>query len=407
MGNVESSGIKPPSLPPLDQLLPAEPLLLMGAGPVPVEAEVARAGGMVINHLGPTMDRLVEHIKQLAGYAFQTADKHILGVGGPASAAMEMAMGNLLWPGRRALVLQNGWFSGRFAEMATGVGAEVEVLAVPEGQAVRAERVAERLKSQHYDVVTMVQGETSSGVCTTELPAIARLCREHGALAVVDAVCTLSTMPLEKDAWGVDVVLTGSQKGLSALPGVALIAFSDEAWEQVQQHPGPKPHWCLDALRAENFWQQHQYHYTAPVSGLLALHEALRLVCEETLERRFARHRHSSLALQAGIEKMGLVLAAPRRIRLNSVVAIQVPAGVDSARVRADMSNRFHVEISGAFGLDIVRIGQMGEQCRAPHLFRVLHALGGALAHEGASVDTSAGMAALEYYLSGYADDLF
>ena len=407
MGNAESHGIKAPELPPLDQLLPAEPLLLMGAGPVPVAVEVARAGGMVINHLGPTMDRLVEHIKQLAGYAFQTTDKHILGIGGPASAAMEMAIGNLLWPGRRVLVLQNGWFSGRFAEMATGVGAEVEVLAVPEGQAVGAERVAERLKSQYYDVVTMVQGETSSGVCTTELPAIARLCREHGALAVVDAVCTLSTMPLEKDAWGVDVVITGSQKGLSSLPGVALIAFSDAAWEQVQQHPGPRPHWCLDALRAENFWQQHQYHYTAPVSGLLALHEALRLVCEETLERRFARHRHSSLALQAGIEKMGLVLAAPRRIRLNSVVAIQVPAGVDSARVRADMSNRFHVEISGAFGLDIVRIGQMGEQCRAPHLFRVLHALGGALAHEGASVDTSAGMAALEYYLAGYADDLF
>ncbi|MDE2812587.1 MAG: alanine--glyoxylate aminotransferase family protein, partial [Gemmatimonadota bacterium] len=118
MGNVESRGIEPPSLPPLDQLLPAEPLLLMGAGPVPVATEIARAGGMVINHLGPTMDRLVEHIKQLAGYAFQTADKHILGVGGPASAAMEMAMGNLLWPGRRALVLQNGWFSGRFAEMA-------------------------------------------------------------------------------------------------------------------------------------------------------------------------------------------------------------------------------------------------------------------------------------------------
>ena len=407
MGNVESQGIEPPELPPLDQLLPAEPLLLMGAGPVPVAAEIARAGGMVINHLGPTMDRLVEHIKQLAGYAFQTADKHILGVGGPASAAMEMAMGNLLWPGRRALVLQNGWFSGRFAEMAAGVGAEVEVLSVPEGQAVCAERVEEYLKSQRYDVVTMVQGETSSGVCTTELPAIARLCREHGALAVVDAVCTLSTMPLEKDAWGVDVVLTGSQKGLSSLPGVALIAFSDAAWEQVQQHPGPRPHWCLDSLRAENFWQQHQYHYTAPVSGLLALHEALRLVCEETLERRFARHRHSSLALQAGIEKMGLVLNAPRRIRLNSVVAIQVPAGIDSARVRADMSNRFHVEISGAFGLDIVRIGQMGEQCRAPHLFRVLHALGGALAQEGASVDTSAGMAALEYYLSGYADDLF
>ena len=393
-------------IPSVIQLLPAEPLLLMGAGPVPVPTEVARAGGLVINHLGRTTDMVGRHIKELSGYAFQTADKHIFGIGGPASAAMEMAMGNLLWPGRRVLVLQNGWFSGRFAEMAEGVGAEVDVLAVPEGQTICAERVAERLNERVYDVVTMVQGETSSGVCTVELPEIARLCKEHGALAVVDAVCTLSTMPLNKDEWGIDVVLTGSQKGLSSLPGVSLIAFSDAAWAQVEKHPGPKPHWCLDVLRARKFWEDHDYHYTAPVSGLLALHEALRLICEETLERRFARHEHSSLALQAGIEQMGLKLAAPKEIRLNSVVAIEVPAGVDSAQARAYMSNRFKIEISGAFGLDIVRIGQMGEQCRASNLFRVLHALGAAFAKEGASVDPSAGMAGLESYLSHYVDDV-
>jgi aspartate aminotransferase-like enzyme len=398
--------ISRPQIPSVNQILPAEPLLLMGAGPVPVPAEVARAGGIVINHLGRTTDMVVRHIKELSGYAFQTADRHIFGISGPASAAMEMAMGNLLWPGRRVLVLQNGWFSGRFAEMAEGVGAEVDILQVPEGQTVCAERVAERLEGQHYDVVTMVQGETSSGICTVDLPDIARLCKEHGALAVVDAVCTLSTMPLPKDEWGIDVVFTGSQKGLSSLPGVALISFSDVSWEQVEQHPGPKPHWCLDVLRARKFWEEREYHYTAPVSGLLAMHEALRLICEETLERRFARHERSSLALQAGLEHMGLQLAAPRDIRLNSVVAIEVPAGVDNTRARNYMSNRFKVEISGAFGLDIVRIGQMGEQCRAPNLFRVLHALGVALAKEGASVDPSAGMAALEGHLAGYDDDL-
>jgi alanine-glyoxylate transaminase/serine-glyoxylate transaminase/serine-pyruvate transaminase len=149
----------------------------------------------------------------------------------------------------------------------------------------------------------------------------------------------------------------------------------------------------LDVLRAKIFWAEHSYHYTAPVSGLLALHEALRLICDETLERCFARHEHCSLALQHGIECMGLKLMAPSSIRLSSVVAIEVPDGVDSERARNYMSSRFKVEISGYFGLNIVRIGQMGEQCRAPNLFRVLYALGVAFAREGACVHTSAGMA--------------
>lgn len=395
-----------PQLPPLTEVLPAEPLLLMGAGPVPVPAEVARAGSLVINHLGESMTMVVRHIKELARYAFQTVDEHILGVSGPASAAMEMAVGNLLWPGRKALVLSNGIFSSRFAEMAEGVGAEVRVLAVPQGEPITAAQVERELAKGRFDVVTMVQGETSCGVWTAELPEIARLVKAHGALSVVDAVCTLTTMPLKKDQWGIDVVFTGAQKGLSSLPGVALIAFSEAAWKAIESRSRPKPHWCLDALRAENFWGRHTYHYTAPVSGLLALHEALRLICDETLERRFRRHLHSSLALQAGIEGMGLRLATPKEYRLNSVVAIAVPEGVDEARARRYMSSSFKVEIAGAFGLPIVRIGQMGEQCRAPHLFRVLHALGVAFAREGAKLDLSAGMAALESHLTQHAEDV-
>ena len=393
-----------PQLPSLTQVLPAEPLLLMGAGPVPVPAEVARAGSMVINHLGQSMDMVVRHVKEMGRYAFQTNDEHIFGVSGPASAAMEMAVGNLLWPGRRALVLKTGWFSGRFAEMAAGVGAEVEILDVPEGQPLPAAMVRERLEHKRFDVVTLVQGETSCGVWTTDLPEIVGLISEHGALAIVDAVCTLSTMPLKKDEWGIDVVFTGSQKGLSSLPGVALIAFSDRAWELTGQRDALRPHWCLDVRRAQEFWGNRKYHYTAPVPGLLALHEALRLICEETLELRFERHLQSSLALQAGIEAMGLRLSTPEDYRLNSVVAIDLPEGVDGDRARSYMSGMFKVEISGSFGLDLVRIGQMGEQCRAPNLFRVLHALGVAFAKEGAGVDQSAGMAALEDHLAAHAE---
>lgn len=395
-----------PQLPRITEVLPAEPLLLMGAGPVPVPAEVARAGSLVINHLGESMNMVVCHIKEMARYAFQTTDQHIFGVSGPASAAMEMAVGNLLWPGRSVLVLQNGWFSARFAQMATGVGADVTLLAVPEGQPVTAALVRAKLAERSFDVVTMVQGETSCGVWTAELEEIVALVRAHGALAVVDAVCTLSTMPLKKDRWGIDVVFTGSQKGLSSLPGVSLIAFSERAWEVARARTGPKPHWCLDVIRADRFWGEHHYHYTAPVPGLLALHEALRLICEETLERRFERHRQSSLALQAGIVAMGLKLATPPAYRLNSVVAIAVPAGVDDARARSYMSSMFKVEIAGAFGLDIVRIGQMGEQCRSPNLFRVLHALGVAFSKEGAQLDLSAGMGAMEAHLARYAEDV-
>lgn len=398
--------IERPTPPPLAAVLPAEPLLLMTAGPVPVPAEVARAGSMVIDHVGETMGMVLRHIRDMSRYLFQTADEKIYGVSGPASAAMEMAIGNLLWPGRKVLVCRSGLFSGRFAEMAMGVGADVTIVEAAAGKPVRADLVAEAMKTKSFDVVTLVQGETSSGVLTRDLQEIVRLAREHGALSIVDTVCTLSTMPLKKDEWGIDVVVTGSQKGLSSLPGVSLITFSDRAWEVVAARPDPRPHWCLDVLRAERFWGGGSYHYTAPVPALLALHEALRLIIEETLERRFQRHLHSSLSLQAGVEAMGLELFQPPEDRLNSVLAIKVPEGIDDQRARKYMEMRFKVLIAGAFGFDIVRIGQMGEQCRAPNLFRTLHALGAAFAHQGLAIDPSAGMAAMEEHLAAHATDV-
>ena len=165
--------------------------------------------------------------------------------------------------------------------MAEAVGAECHYLE-PEGlQPVTADMVAEILQQEQFDVVTIVQGETSCGIHNKELPQIAQLVKAHGALIIVDAVCTLTTMPLAMDAWNLDVVVTGGQKGLSSIPGVSLIAFSKDAWRQIEARQTRCPHWCLDARRAIKFWQFQQYHYTAPVPGILALHEALRLICEE------------------------------------------------------------------------------------------------------------------------------
>lgn len=399
------SAVEPPLTTHVSAILPTEPLLLMGAGPVPIPQAVAQANGMIINHLGPTMDRVIRNVKEMAAYAFQTRSRKIIGLAGPGSAAMEMAVANTCWPGRRVLCLKSGMFSGRLGEMAEGVAADVTYLESEVGRPVTAEQVRAALSKARYDVVTMAHGETSCGVRLVDLPDVCRLAKEHGALTVVDAVVTVAAMPVPMDEWGIDVSLTGGQKALSTIPGVSLCAFSEDAWRAVERHPGPRPHWCYDALRAHRFWGEQQYHYTAPVPGVLALHEALRLVVEETLERRFHRHEVSSRAMQAGLMAMGLTLFAQEDVRLNSVLAINVPDGVNSARMRAHLSNAFRVEISGAFGLNVVRVGQMGEQCRSHNLFKTLYALGRSFCSEGAKLDVATGMAALELGLTGDQDD--
>jgi alanine-glyoxylate transaminase/serine-glyoxylate transaminase/serine-pyruvate transaminase len=388
--------VQPPDCTSLSLLLPAEPLLLMGAGPVPIPHAVGQANGVVINHLGPTMDRVIDGVKRMAAYAFQTRSDKVIGVAGPASAAMEMALANLAWPGRRVLSLVSGTFSNRLSEMAVGVGADVIRVESELATPITAALVEEALKAGPFDVVTIVQGETSCGVLNVELPAIASLVKDHGALLIVDAVCTLTTMPLRMDEWGIDVVVTGGQKGLSSIPGVSLIAFSEAAWDAVRARPRPMPHWCLDAVRAWNFWGHHNYHYTAPVPGILALYQALRLISIEGLADRFARHQLCSSALQAGLQAMGLELFVPAEYRLPSVVAIRAPEGIDSGVVRQHMATHHGVEIAGAFGLDIIRIGQMGEQCRSHRLFHVLSALGESYRKHGLGLDVAGGMGALE-----------
>jgi aspartate aminotransferase-like enzyme len=381
---------------PLSSILPEEPLLMMGAGPVPIPDAVAKANGVVINHLGSTMATVIGQVKAMARYVFQTESKWVMGVAGPGSAAMEMAVTNLAWKGTRVLCICNGFFSERMAEMARRVGADVEMLHIEDGRAAETAQVGEAIERFRPEIVTIVHGETSNTVWNRNLDGITALARAAGALVIVDAVCTLSTMPLPMDEWGIDAVITGGQKGLSSIPGVSLLAFSERAWQRIRTRPTPPVHWCLDASLAENFWHNASYHYTAPVSGVLALHEALRLVCAETLERRFARHLKCSRALQAGIEALSLELYVAPESRLNSVVGIRLPEGVAGAAVTAHISRHHHVEIAGSFGAPIVRIGQMGEQCREHHLFRTVHALGRTMLDLGVAVDLPGGVAALE-----------
>lgn len=393
----------PDNIVPLDNILPDEPLLMMGAGPVPIPARVAQANSIVINHLGETLSRVIEQVKSMSHYVFQTDSEHILGVAGPGSAAMEMAIVNLVSPGDRVLSICNGFFSSRLAEMAERNEAIVTRHQVPDREFAMASEIEPLFDKHKPRVLTIVQGETSNTTFNRELPQICEIAAQHNCLVIVDAVCTLSTMPLDMDSWGIDAVITGGQKGLSSIPGVSLVAFSNQAWEVISAPNRKLRHWCLDATLADRFWYKKSYHYTAPVSGILAIHEALRLICNETLPLRFERHFRHSAALQNSVEAMGLELYVPPEARLNSVVGIVVPETIESKDVLKHMSIRYRVEISGSFGPRIVRIGQMGEQSRAHNLFRTVHALGTSMKAFGARVDVPAGVAALEKTLEDFA----
>ncbi len=386
----------PLNITPLDTLLPEEPLLMMGAGPVPIPERVAAANSIVINHLGETMSQVIEQVKAMSRYVFQTESRHILGVAGPGSAAMEMAVVNIVEPGAKVLSICNGFFSSRLAEMAERVTGEVIRLEIENCQTASVVLVEKYLIEHKPRVLTIVQGETSNTTYNRYLPKISSLAHKHDCVVIVDAVCTLSTMQLDMDGWGVDAVITGGQKGLSSIPGVSLVAFSDLAWSLIESRTDKLHHWCLDAMLAHQFWYKKAYHYTAPVSGILAMHEALRLICLETLDKRFDRHLRCSIALQTGVETLGLSLFVEPEARLNSVVGINVPENIKAADLIAHMSREYRVEISVSFGLNIIRIGQMGEQSREHHLFRTLHALGSSLKTLGANVDLPGGMAALE-----------
>lgn len=383
------------------EILPREPLLLMGAGPVPIAEPVSRANGVIINHLGDTMSRVITGVQKMSQYVFQTKSDKIIGVAGPSSAAMEMTITNLLWPGRKVLVLKNGTFSARFGEMAEAVGADVDYIE-PKTQPgyIEARAVKNALKNKQYDVLTITHGETSCGVLNPEIEEISFLAKERGVLIIVDAVVTLGAMPVFMEKWGLDAVIAGGQKALGSIPGISLVAFSESAWGVIENRKNTIPHWCLDARKAWEFWGFHNYHYTAPVPGVLALHEALNLIEEETLAVRFARHSMSSKALQEAIKAMGLDLYAPEDMRLNSVVAIESPDSASNAKIRNYMSETFGVEISGAFGLDIMRIGQMGEQCRAHNLFKTLYALGISCRYYGVDVNIAKAMSVLEENLA-------
>ena len=354
--------------------------VLLGPGPSQVPPRVMRAlATPVVGHLDPTFLQVMDELQALLRYTFQTENPLTLVVPGTGTAAMETAVANMVEPGDPVLVCANGYFGLRIAEMARRYGGAVEVITRPWGEVFDPADVQAALDRRPARVVAIVHGETSSGA-EQPIDAIAEVVHAQDGVLIVDTVASLGGVPFGVDAAGVDVCYTGSQKCLGCPPGLGPITLGPRAVARLEARRAPVANWYLDLSLLRQYWDARRvYHHTAPVSMLYALHEALRLVAEEGLEARWARHRQCAEQLWAGLETLDIGLHVAPALRLPSLTTVRVPSGVDEAAVRQTLLGRYNIEIAGGLGElkgQVWRVGLMGYSAREENVLLLLAALG-------------------------------
>jgi alanine-glyoxylate transaminase/serine-glyoxylate transaminase/serine-pyruvate transaminase len=374
--------------------------ILLGPGPSNMDFRVYRAlMTPVLGHLDYKFLEIMDEVQTMLRHVFVTTNKLTIPVSGTGSAGMEAAMVNFIEEGDEVIVCVAGHFGARMAEMAERARARLIRIEAPPGSPVELERVRDATRGKKIKMIAMVHGETSTGVAQ-DIAAMCALADECGALLAVDAVATLGGMPLKTDALGADVVYTGSQKCLSAPPGLAPITVSPRGQEVLRARRSKVQSWYLDLTMVEKYWgKDRTYHHTAPISMVYALHEALRIVEEEGLEARWERHQRNQQALVAGLEAMGLELLVPLRDRMWTVSAVKVPAGVEEARLRRRLLDEYNIEIAGGLGElkgKIWRIGLMGTSCTPNNVLLLLSVLEKVLQDENVRIPAGAGVAAAE-----------
>jgi alanine-glyoxylate transaminase/serine-glyoxylate transaminase/serine-pyruvate transaminase len=340
----------------------------------------------------------MDEVQELLRYTFRTDNEVTFPVSGTGTAAMEAAFANLVEPGDAVLVPDNGYFGQRMGKIAERAGGEVATVHAPWGQPLDPNAVADAMAEHDPDVFGFVHGETSTGVKQTAIPELTDIAHDHDALVIADTVASLGGVEFRTDEWDVDVVYTGSQKCLSAPPGASPITLNEAAMEKVHSREAPPRSWYLDLSLVASYWNEDRdYHHTGPMSNVYALREALRLVAEEGIEERWARHRRVAGALVSGLEAMGLELLPEEDFWLPSLNAVRVPEGVDDGAVTEHLLSEYDIEIVGGLGDlagEIFRIGAMGYSARAETVAYLLSALGETLDASGADVDREAGLAA-------------
>ncbi|EED36158.1 aminotransferase class V [Luminiphilus syltensis NOR5-1B] len=382
------------------------PRTLMGPGPSDVSPRVLGAlSRPTIGHLDPQFIALMDDVKGLLQYAFQTENALTIPISAPGSAGMESAFVNLLSPGDTVIVCQNGVFGGRMRENVERCGATAVMVEDAWGAPVDPEKVREAFrKNPQASVLAFVYAETSTGA-RSDAGTLCAIAKEFGALSIVDAVTALAGIDLQVDAWGADVVYSGTQKCLSCVPGISPITFSPAAVERIQNRPGKVQSWFLDMQLVMGYWggdSKRAYHHTAPVNAMYALHESLLIVKEEGLEQSFARHHRNHTALVAGLEALGLSMAVAADYRLPQLNAVNIPDGIDDGAIRGALLNDHNLEIGaglGALAGKTWRIGLMGHASNPGNIKRCLTALGSALRRSGYACDTEAALTAAEIAL--------
>ncbi len=356
------------------------PRFLMGPGPSDVNPRVLRAMSTpMIGHLDPQFIQIMDEVMELTRQLFQTKNQVTSVISATGSAGMETCFVNLLDPGDIAMVCVSGVFGNRMCDIVERCGAKLVRVDAKWGEPVDPDQVKKALENCSPKVVAIVHAETSTGVLQP-LEQISRMVHDAGALFVVDTVTSLGGTQVKVDEWGIDAVYSGTQKCISAPPGLSPVSFNSKSLEIMDSRKTKVQSWYLDLSMIRKYWTgaKRAYHHTGPVSMVYAIHEALRIVHEEGLETRFERHRQNYEKLRNGLEAIGFEYLVAPEFRLPMLNAVKIPAGFDDVVVRSRLLNEYNVEIGaglGEFAGKVWRIGLMGESCTLNHINILISAL--------------------------------
>ena len=356
--------------------------LLMGPGPSDVHTRILNAmARQTIGHLDPAFIDMMDETKQMLQYAFITENELTMPISAPGSAGMEACFANLVEPGDKVIVCINGVFGTRMKENVTRVGGEAVIINDEWGMPVDSQKVEQALiDNPDAKIVAFVHAETSTGAIS-DAKSICKLAQQHSCLTIVDAVTSLAGSELRVDDWGIDAIYSGSQKCLSAMPGLSPVSFSDKAINKFTHRKTPVTSWFLDLNLVMGYWgkgAKRAYHHTAPVITLYGLHESLVMLTEEGLENSWSRHKENHLLLKAGLSELGISYLVDESSRLPQLNSVFIPEGSDDAQVRSSLINDFNIEIGAGLGDlagKIWRIGLMGHTSRKENVELCLKAL--------------------------------
>lgn len=387
----------------IGELLPPNRLMLT-PGPSSVDPRVYRAmAATIVGHLDPWFHNMMGEVQVLLRRVFQTENRVTFPISASGSGGIEAAMVNPLEPGDEAIICVNGSFSERMAIIAERTSARITRVEAPYGRAVDPDDVRRAAKGKKIKMLGVTHGESSTGVASN-LAAFRQVADELDALLVVDMVSTLAGMPIDVDKLRLDIAFSGSQKALSAPPGLSPITVSAKMEEVLKARKTPVQSWYFDLTHAMIYWgKERTYHHTAPISLNYALREALRIVVEEGLEARWERHRQNHLALIAGLEAMGIeMFVANPADRMITVNSIKSSDGVDEGKARKQLLEEFNIEIGGGFGPlkgKIMRVGVMGYTSEKRNVLLFLGAFEKVLVDQGYRCEPGAGVgAAVRHY---------